>query len=76
MARAIMRLFPGVKLAFGPTTANGFYYDVDLPGRSLSEDDFGAIESEMAKILKDAEPFGRLLHRDAEPPHHQAGADR
>jgi threonyl-tRNA synthetase len=60
MARAIMRLFPGVKLAFGPTTANGFYYDVDLPGRSLSEDDFAAIEAEMAKILKDAEPFERF----------------
>src|SRR5712691_5771104 len=27
MARAIMRLFPGVRLAFGPTTAGGFYYD-------------------------------------------------
>ena len=34
MARAVMRLFPGVQLAFGPTTANGFYYDIDLPGRT------------------------------------------
>ena len=33
MARAIMRLYPGVKLAFGPTTTNGFYYDVDIPGK-------------------------------------------
>src|SRR5271166_4072386 len=38
MARAVMRLFPGVKLAFGPTTASGFYYDVEIDGRSLSED--------------------------------------
>ena len=38
MARAIMRLFPGVRLAFGPTTASGFYYDVEIDGRSLSED--------------------------------------
>ena len=60
MARAIMRLFPGAKLAFGPTTANGFYYDVDLPDRPLSEDDFPAIEAEMAKIVKDAEPFERF----------------
>ena len=60
MARAIMRLFPGVRLAFGPTTANGFYYDVDIPGRSLSEDDFPAIEAEMARITKDAEPFERF----------------
>ena len=61
MARAILRLFAGARLAFGPTTANGFYYDVDLPGtRSLSEDDFPAIEAEMAKIVKDAEPFERF----------------
>ncbi len=60
MARAIMRLFPGVRLAFGPTTANGFYYDVVVPGRNLSEDDFPAIEAEMARITKDAEPFERF----------------
>ena len=60
MARAILRLFPGARLAFGPTTASGYYYDVDLPDRPLSEDDFPAIEAEMAKILKDAEPFERF----------------
>src|SRR6476469_1106507 len=61
MARAILRVFPGARLAFGPTTANGFYYDVDLAGtRTLSEDDFPAIEAEMAKIVKDAEPFERF----------------
>ena len=60
MARAIMRLFPGVRLAFGPTTAQGFYYDVEIDGRSLSEDDFPAIEAEMARILKEAEPFERF----------------
>lgn len=60
MARAIMRLFPGVRLAFGPTTANGFYYDVVIPGRSLSEDDFPAIEAEMARITREAEPFERF----------------
>src|SRR3954471_19264957 len=49
MARAIMRLFPDVRLAFGPTTANGYYYDVEIADRSLSEDDFPAIEAEMAK---------------------------
>ena len=60
MARAIMRIFPGVRLAFGPTTATGFYYDVEVPGRSLSEDDFPAIEAEMARVVKDAEPFERF----------------
>jgi threonyl-tRNA synthetase len=60
MARAIMRIFPGVRLAFGPTTATGFYYDIEIPGRSLSEADFPAIEAEMARVVKDAEPFERF----------------
>ncbi len=61
MARAIMRVFPGVKLAFGPTTATGFYYDIDIPGRHLTEDDFPKIEAEMAKITAEAEPFERFM---------------
>src|SRR3954453_20840009 len=61
MARAILRLFPGARLAFGPTPSNGFYYDVDLPGaESLSEADFPRIEAEMARIIKQAEPFERF----------------
>ncbi len=59
MARAVMRLFDGVQLAFGPTTGGGFYYDMSLP-RALSEDDFPAIEAEMAKIIKADEPFERI----------------
>jgi len=59
MARAVMRLFDGVQLAFGPTTDSGFYYDFEL-ARPLTEDDFGAIEGEMAKIIKLDEPFERL----------------
>lgn len=60
MARAILRLFPGTQLAFGPTTSTGFYYDVSVPGRSLSEEDFPAIEAEMAEIVQSAEPFERF----------------
>ena len=60
MARAIVRLFPGAQLAFGPTTASGFYYDVDLPGKTISEDDFPAIEAEMARLVAAAEPFERF----------------
>ncbi len=59
MARAVMRLFEGVQLAFGPTTDSGFYYDFELQ-RPLSEEDFPAIEAEMAKIVKANEPFERL----------------
>ncbi len=59
MARAVMRLFEGVQLAFGPTIENGFYYDFDLPHK-LSEEDFPKIEAEMAKIIKQDEAFERL----------------
>jgi threonyl-tRNA synthetase len=59
MARAVMRLFPGVSLAFGPTLNNGFYYDFDLD-QKISDDDFPKIEAEMKKIVSDAEPFERF----------------
>ena len=59
MARAVMRLFEGVQLAFGPTIENGFYYDFDLPHK-LSEEDFPAIEAEMARIVREDEPFERF----------------
>lgn len=64
MARAVMRLWPGVNLAFGPTTGHGFYYDFDL-AHKISEEDFPKIEAEMAAIVKEAEPFERFsLGRD------------
>jgi threonyl-tRNA synthetase len=59
MARAVMRLFPGTQLAFGPALENGFYYDIDSP-TPIREEDFPKIEAEMAKIIKAAEPFERF----------------
>src|SRR5262245_5584524 len=59
MARAVMRLFPGVKLAFGPTVENGFYYDIEV-SPPIREEDFPRIEEEMRKIIKAAEPFERF----------------
>lgn len=59
MARAVMRVFPGVQLAFGPTIANGYYYDIGLE-RPIREEDFGRIEEEMATIVSEAEPFERF----------------
>ncbi len=59
MARAVMRLYKGVSLAFGPTTDGGFYYDFDIP-EMLSEEDFPKIEAEIKKIIKDKEPFERF----------------
>lgn len=60
MARAVMRLKKGTRLAFGPTIEGGFYYDFELE-EPLSEDDFPAIEAEMAKIIKLDEPFERVV---------------
>src|SRR3954468_20574801 len=59
MAQAVMRLFEGVQLAFGPTTGSGFYYDFQLE-HPLSEEDFPRIEAEMQKIIKADERFERL----------------
>lgn len=59
MARAVMRLYEGTGLAFGPTTGNGFYYDFDLE-TPISEEDFPRIEAEMEAIVKEAEPFERF----------------
>src|SRR5881398_3019724 len=59
MARAVLRLFPGAQLAFGPATETGFYYDIDSP-TPITEADFPRIEEEMRKIVKEAEPFERF----------------
>lgn len=59
MARAIMRLYDGVLLAFGPTTGSGFYYDIDCD-TPITQDDFPAIEAEMQRIVDEDEPFERL----------------
>ena len=52
MAQAIKRLYPEADFAFGPATQNGFYYDVDLGDRKLTQEDLDAIEAEMKKIVK------------------------
>src|SRR5947209_2837463 len=65
MARAVLRLFPGAQLAFGPATETGFYYDIDSP-TPITEADFQRIEEEMRKIVKVAEPFERFERPTAE----------
>ena len=52
MAQAIKHLFPEADFAYGPATQNGFYYDVDLGDRKLTQEDLEAIEKEMKKIVK------------------------
>lgn len=65
MARAVMRLFEGVGLAFGPTTGSGYYYDFDSK-TPISEEDFPRIEAEMKAIIKESEPFERFSLTRAE----------
>lgn len=57
MAAAIVRLWPDAKLGVGPVIENGFYYDVDLGGKAISEDDFPKIEAEMKKIIGENQLF-------------------
>ncbi|MGI6070360.1 MAG: threonine--tRNA ligase [Blautia sp.] len=52
MAQAIKRLYPDVKLAIGPSIADGFYYDVDSE-TPITADDLEKIEGEMKKIVKE-----------------------
>jgi threonyl-tRNA synthetase len=56
MADAIQQLWPDAKLAFGPHTEDGFYYDIDMEHR-LTPEDFEAIEGKMAEIVKGKHPF-------------------
>ena len=65
MAQAIQRLYPEADFAYGPATEKGFYYDVDLGTRKLSDEDLKAIEDEMRKIVKENLPFKSfILPRD------------
>ncbi|PNR97173.1 threonine--tRNA ligase [Petrotoga sp. 9PWA.NaAc.5.4] len=55
MAQAVVRIFgkDKVKLAIGPVIEDGFYYDFDIEGYKISEEDFPKIEEEMKKIIKE-----------------------
>ena len=59
MAAAVMRLFENVQLDIGPATADGFYYDFDLPHRFTPED-FSRLEAEMARLVAANLPFERM----------------
>jgi threonyl-tRNA synthetase len=56
MAQAVVTLFPGTKVAIGPSIDNGFYYDFLLP-KPVSTDDLGAIEAEMRRIVESKQDF-------------------
>ena len=65
MAQAVKRLYPGAKLAIGPSVADGFYYDIDFE-EPIAAEDLEKIEAEMKKIVKEALPIERFTLPRAE----------
>lgn len=59
MAAAVKALFKDVQFAIGPTIDEGFYYDFDLGGKSLSSEDLPKIEAKMQEIIKADLPIAR-----------------
>lgn len=52
MAEALEALYPGTKFGIGPAIENGFYYDIDLGGKTISQEDFKKIEDKMLELAR------------------------
>jgi threonyl-tRNA synthetase len=52
LAEALEALYPGVKFGIGPPIENGFYYDVDLGGKTFGEEDLAAVEKKMVELAR------------------------
>lgn len=59
MAEAIEALYPGTKFGIGPDIENGFYYDIDLGDKVITESDFKAIEQKMLEFAREKQQFVR-----------------
>ena len=67
MAQAVQSLFPSAKLAIGPATADGFYYDFDLTdGHAFTQEDLGKIEEKMKEIIKQNLSFEKYVIPDVD----------
>ena len=66
MAQAVQKLFPQAKLAIGPSTDTGFYYDFDLDGHAFTEDDLTKIEEEIKNIVKQNLTFEKYYVEDVD----------
>ena len=67
MAQAVQKLFPQAKLAIGPATDTGFYYDFDLTdGHAFTEEDLAKIEEEMKNIVKQNLTFEKYVIPDVD----------
>lgn len=70
MAEALEALYPGVKFGIGPAIENGFYYDVDLGGRTISDTDLPKIEKKMLELAREKQKFVRIDVSKAEAMKH------
>jgi threonyl-tRNA synthetase len=61
MAEAVESMYPGVKFWVGPAIERGFYYDMDLGDRTVSEEQLKAIETKMAELAKKNNPYTRRV---------------
>lgn len=59
MAEALEALYPGTKFGIGPAIDNGFYYDIDLGGKTISQDDFKKIEDKMLELARQGNAYIR-----------------
>ena len=59
MAEALESIFPGIKFGIGPAIETGFYYDVDLGERNITEADLKKIEDKMIELARQKETFVR-----------------
>ena len=59
LAEALEALYPGVQFGIGPAIENGFYYDIDLGDRQLSQDEFAAIEQKMLELARNKSEYIR-----------------
>ncbi len=66
MAEAVESMFPGVKFWVGPSIDRGFYYDIDLGGRTVSEDQLKEIETLMASLARQNNAYQRKAVPKAE----------
>ena len=67
MAQAVQKLFPNAKLAIGPATDDGFYYDFDMTdGHTFTHEDFEHIEAEMKNIIKQNLTFEKVFVEDVD----------
>jgi threonyl-tRNA synthetase len=60
MAEALEAIYPGVKFWVGPPVENGFYYDIDTAGETISSDDFKKIEDKMLELARTKSAFERI----------------